>query len=189
MENRNDLRYQRTDHMIKEAYKQLMLKKNYAGIHVKEVCEEAMISRRTFYSHFNSIDDLLKSIQLDLSKEFFDEIKDFDHIENVDKIVETFFHFADEHGMIFERINYDMDYNYLRSQITKQISGMSVNNFKSISHFDKYSRNMILTFMNASCVGMYRQWISDGRRIPQEQAIKMASELIGEGLKSIKKKD
>lgn len=183
--NKNDLRYQRTDRMIKDAYITLLMEKNLEAINVKAICEKATVSRRAFYSHFDSVDDLLLAIQSDLSVQFFDEVKGFDHIEHIDQLVQCFFDFADKHGMIFEKINYDLNLDYLRKQIVNQVADMSSDNFKALKGTDKYTRNMVYRFMNASCVGMYRQWIRDGRAIPKEKAVKMTADLIGSGVKSL----
>ena len=62
--NKNDLRFQKTEIIIKNTY--LMLKKHGStSVKVKELCEAAMINKTTFYSHYETIEHLHKQICLD----------------------------------------------------------------------------------------------------------------------------
>lgn len=59
--NKNDLRFQKTEIAIKEAY--LSLKKHGStNVKVTELCEVAMINKTTFYSHYETIEFLHKKI-------------------------------------------------------------------------------------------------------------------------------
>lgn len=62
--NKNDLRFQKTENAIKNAY--LHLKGLYSrAIKVKELCEKAMINKTTFYGHYETIDALKKQVCLE----------------------------------------------------------------------------------------------------------------------------
>lgn len=62
--NKNDLRFQKTESSIKNAY--IHLKSLYSrAIKVKELCEKAMINKTTFYGHYETIDDLKKKVCLE----------------------------------------------------------------------------------------------------------------------------
>ena len=54
-----DLRVQRTRKVLKDTFKEMFLNMNLEQITIKELCEKAMINRRTFYLHYNSIDDIM----------------------------------------------------------------------------------------------------------------------------------
>lgn len=57
-----DLRVQRTQTALKEAFRTLALKyPRYRDITVKELTSVANINRKTFYLHFDSIDDLAET--------------------------------------------------------------------------------------------------------------------------------
>jgi len=55
-----DLRVHKTRNAIHEALLKLLGRRSFARITVNALCEEAQISRRTFYMHFNDKYDLLK---------------------------------------------------------------------------------------------------------------------------------
>ena len=60
--NKNDGRFKRSEKRIQEALLRLILKKEFALINVKEICEEAKINRNTFYLHHKSKEDLVDSM-------------------------------------------------------------------------------------------------------------------------------
>ena len=57
-----DLRVQRTKKVLKDNFKDMLLNMDYERITVKDLCEKSMINRRTFYLHYDSIDDLMKDV-------------------------------------------------------------------------------------------------------------------------------
>lgn len=61
-----------------EALLDLLQKKDYEFITVKEVCEKAGVNRSTFYLHYEGMDDLLKESYELICNRFFDQCKPFD---------------------------------------------------------------------------------------------------------------
>ena len=60
MMNQNQSRYFITATLMDEALLQLLEKKDFAFISVKEICQRAGVNRSTFYLHYQSINDLLE---------------------------------------------------------------------------------------------------------------------------------
>lgn len=58
-EKKEDLRVKRTRKLLYQALFSLMDRHSFKSISVKEICEEAMVHRATFYTHFNDKYDLL----------------------------------------------------------------------------------------------------------------------------------
>lgn len=57
--NRNESRYFNTARKMDAAFLELLEKKDYAYITVKEICAHAGVNRSTFYLHYETMDDLL----------------------------------------------------------------------------------------------------------------------------------
>ena len=182
MNDKIDLRILKTEEAIKNTFKDMIVEMPYEKITIKELCERALINRKTFYLHYSSIDDLLEEFQNEIAEEYFDRIKDFDHIKEVDKIIKTFFLFSEEKGLFYEKINCNSNYNYIQQQTNNKLSIKSKDNFQSIRNFDTEKQNIILSFVNSATLGIYRQWIKDGKKIPVEKIIDITTILIKTGL-------
>ena len=57
--NRSESKYFATAEKMDDAFLQLLEKKDFAYITVKEICETAGVNRSTFYLHYETIGDLL----------------------------------------------------------------------------------------------------------------------------------
>ncbi|MGN1328849.1 MAG: TetR/AcrR family transcriptional regulator [Eubacterium sp.] len=66
-----DLRIKRTQRAIKESFFILMEEKGFEHISVKDITDKAMISRNTFYLHYEDKHDLLNKICDELMRKLF----------------------------------------------------------------------------------------------------------------------
>lgn len=60
MMNKNESKYFNTALLMDEALLQLLEKKDFSFISVKEICQRAGVNRSTFYLHYENTSDLLK---------------------------------------------------------------------------------------------------------------------------------
>lgn len=115
----------------------MFIKMDYEKITVKQLCEKAMINRRTFYLHYESIDDILNEILSEMAIEFLEYTKDYDHFENPERIVKDYFLFTSS-SPLFEKLNNNIDYNYLREIINSKVRNIGKDNFKSVYKLDDF---------------------------------------------------
>ena len=186
-----DLRIQRTKKILKDTFNEMIVTTDFEKITIKDLCDKAMINRRTFYLHYSSIEDILEDFISDYTHEYYDLIKDFDTIEEVDELVRMYFTYSEEKGMMFERINTSPNFEYIRLRMIQKVEDYAANdnNFHMLKKFDKVSQNLIHSFINWSCVGLYREWVKNGRNLPMDEAIKLSANLIKNGLKATVKEN
>lgn len=69
--NKSESKYFNTSRLMNQALIELVNKKDYEFITIKEICKKAGVSRSTFYLHYDNVDDLLAETMENLDKEFF----------------------------------------------------------------------------------------------------------------------
>lgn len=78
--NKNDLRFQKTELLIKNTYFNLK-KHGSTVVKVKDLCEAAMINKTTFYAHYETIEHLHKQICTDFVQEILCDCAYIDRIQ------------------------------------------------------------------------------------------------------------
>ena len=179
-----DLRVRRTLESIRRAFESLMLEKDYEKITVTELAERAMINKKTFYAYYPSLDDLLCEIQNELSEEFAERTKNYTY-RNINEITREFFLFSEEKGPFYEKITCTDD--IVRSRMIRNVFRNVDRKYSELSQYTDAEINLIKTFANTATLNIYKQWIADGKKVPMEKAIELASILIGSGINAIVK--
>ncbi len=176
-----DLRVQKTVTAIKNAFEELLIEKDYLNITVTELSKRAMINKKTFYAYYNSLDDILKEMQEEISEKYLERTKRLRRIEDAAKITREFFYFSNEQGKAYEKITCGGSYalDSIRSQMMKKVADKA---------FPKTTQNedMKLAFMRASTLEMYKFWVNGGKQIPLEEIIEMTISLICKGIDGTK---
>ena len=62
-EKKNDLRYIKTERAIRKAFHELLQEKNMKRITVRELVERAEINKTTFYCHYETLPDLIDTLE------------------------------------------------------------------------------------------------------------------------------
>ena len=103
-----DRRQKRTRQAVFQAFTRLLEHKGYGHITVQEIIDEANIGRSTFYSHFETKDELLKALCTEIFEHVFSEdlnkekTHDFSSQENgiEQKVVHILYHLSDSRSYI-----------------------------------------------------------------------------------------
>ena len=91
-----DRRQAKTEQAVYEAFVRLLEKKSYSGISIQEIIDEANIGRSTFYAHFETKDDLLRTLCTRI----------FDHVFSSHLRKEPTHDFSSETGDISEKLTH-----------------------------------------------------------------------------------
>lgn len=145
--NETDLRVIKTREAIYQAFKTLLLEKDYEEISVSEVAALAKINRKTLYAHYDSLDDLLLEIQNTLSSEFLSRIKGYDIIKDIDKITKEFYLFSEEKGPFYEKITCGDAGHYIRQKMMNKVMNVSTKTNDNLNSLDEYKRNIYIDFI------------------------------------------
>lgn len=179
---KEDLRVRRTLEAIRRSFEELMLEKDFEKITVTELAGRAMINKKTFYTYYPSLDDLLAEIQDELSEEFAERTKDYT-FRDIDKLTREFFLFSEEKGPFYEKIT--CTDSIIRNRMIRNVTKANDRKYSDLKQYTVYEQNLIRTFANSATLSIYKQWIEDGKKVPVERIIELTTTMINDGLKQI----
>lgn len=188
--NKNESKYFNTAMLMDEALIELLAKKDYDYITVKEICNKAMVNRSTFYLHYETIDDLLsETIEL-INKRFYSSFEDSGEVsENIrnkeksklilvtPKYLKPYLQFIKENRNVFkltvnkpELFNASSAFEMMYSDYLKPILDMY--NVPLFKH--KY----ILSFYCHGMIAIIMKWLDDDCKLEIDKVIDLISECL-----------
>ena len=182
---KEDLRVIRTREAIRKAFEEMICEMDYEQISIKELTERARINRKTFYLHYNSLDDLLRELQNEMAKNFIERTRDLERPRDMDKITREFFLVSEGAGRLHERLMCSGSYHYISRRITNEIMSETWGTDGKQKSIDPYVQNIVMTFVSQSTIEIYKQWIADGKKIPLEEIIALTTKLICNGVNDL----
>lgn len=182
---KEDPRIKRTRESIRKTFKEMICEMDYEQISIKELTERAGINRKTFYLHYNTLDDLLRELQNELAQNFINRTQGLKRPRDMDRITREFFLCSEELGSLGERITCSGNYHYISRKITSDIMNQTWKADPKSSPENPYLQNIIMTYVSQSTLAIYKQWVADGKKIPLEDIIQITSRLICTGLEGL----
>lgn len=184
-----DLRVRRTVTNIRRAFESLICEKEYDAITVKELADRAMINKKTFYQYYSNLDEILAELKSTFSSSYLRLIAYYRIPEDMDKINHAFFTFSAAAGEVYDRITCSGDYGLIQEEPMDRTMHDHWYSSPWFQSFDKYTQRIILQYIQVSTVGIYRQWVKDGKKMPLEELIQLSTSLICQGMNYLKTKD
>lgn len=100
-----DRRQRKSRKAIYDAFEELMAQRHYSQVTVAQIIERADIGRSTFYAHFETKDDLLKSMCTEMFDHIFEGVNDYcvthQELKTADlrgKLAHLLYHLRDTHS-------------------------------------------------------------------------------------------
>ena len=177
----SDKRVIRTKKAIKAALFRIMEEKDISSISISELTQEANINRRTFYTHYRNITDILDEIEGDLVEALRKLIQSidlrasrqsaYDLFMGLDKLITV------EFDYYFHLMRVDMR-GMLMSRLKNVIKGMTDMLLPKLC--DKHGENaaVISAFIVGGFFNMYLEWHNHHDGLNIEQAAELAGDMV-----------
>ncbi len=188
-EMKSDLRVVKTRAAIKNAIKQMICEMPLSAITVKELTERAMIHRKTFYLHYQSIEDLFEDLGNDVVESYKKRIDQLPDDAPISEINRTFFEFMAEQEPYVEKIYCSPEYGDV---LTRMLAEMVQHNRGKNNPYRKFpweEQEIINTYIVLGSVNIYRTWVRDGKLIPVDRLRELACSLLFSGIGGVLGKD
>ncbi|HAL63747.1 MAG TPA: TetR/AcrR family transcriptional regulator [Clostridiales bacterium] len=177
-----DLRVQKTIEAIKNTFEELICEKDFEKITVKELCDRARINKKTFYTYYPTLDDLLAELQMEISGTYIEHIKDFRLPEEIDKLTRAFFEYSAKQGQAYEKITISGSYGYVRQRMINNVKNETWSKSEKFNKMDEFFRNILLEYLNTTTLNIYKEWVEKGKKQPLEEVIDLSIKLICGGV-------
>lgn len=181
-EPKNDLRYIKTHDLIRKTFQEMLLEMEYPKIMIKDLTERARINRRTFYLHYETLDDLLAELQEEMGSHFLEEIRDYQVPNDLDRIVLAIFKCAESNGKLGERILFSAGHSSISRTLSDHINQKTWRLSERIQTCNTSEQNIIITYLTTNISEIYKSWVQDGRKIPFEKIVSLTTHLISQGI-------
>ena len=185
----SDPRIARTRAAIREAFTNMVCEDDPSKITVKALTDRAGINRKTFYLHYESIEALFEEVANEVMDSFFLQHETTPDIpEDIDGHAQRFFLFLAGQPMLTERLicspvyYYDFGERIYRAQMSRYRTVGDP--FGWMTH-DK--EELVLSFIRATALNFYRQWVKQGKVVPAKEAAQLLGELTHHGVAGLMK--
>ncbi|MCL1992984.1 MAG: hypothetical protein FWG66_08560 [Spirochaetes bacterium] len=182
-EGKGDLRVQRTHDAICKTFTEMLLKMDYEKITIKSLAKLANINRKTFYLHYNSLDDLLEELLQKMADEFARRNAPNGKLD-LEGLIKDFFLFATDDNALMQHIICDEGCHYICAKLIRKIKNQEAINERIEE--SQYRQNIIDAFFSAAILEILRQWVADQKRIPQDDITVFATQLLCHGIHGVK---
>lgn len=176
-----DRRVVKTRKAIRDALKSLVVTKGVKGVSISAIAREADIDRKTFYLHYESIDDLVESLIKEHLTEISDVIKQLPSESNLKEALKVFF--SKINALIVENMdfyqyiagNMPIDYTikHLRDPLEEWILKLN----PALTAIDEKTFDRLFSFHVAGVVAMYDSWLQS-REGEIEEVSSLALEVV-----------
>lgn len=182
---KEDLRVRKTKEAIHNTFKAMICEIDYEQITIKELTQRAQINRKTFYLHYNSLDALLEELQEEIADHFIRRKVSYSNMKDIRDLIRLFFEHATNMPLLHERLMCSGSYRPIWEKINKRIMDYRKETNRGVFGLDEYSENLVFAFYGANSSILFRQWVMDGKKLPLEKLIDIATRLICNGMSSI----
>ena len=111
---------------------------------------------------------------------YYARIKDFSLPDELDKVNREFFLYSEEKGLAYEKITCagSSSYQYIRSGMMKEVNDSGWGSSKKYQALSDFEKAALMNFVNNAVLGIYKQWVEDGKQQSVEEIIALTNRLV-----------
>ena len=186
MDKNIDKRTIRTRRAITVAFTELMLEKDYEDITVTELADRAQINRKTFYAHYECLDDVLYELQIGIAERVIEIYKKNNKgMFDIDAFTNTLNDMLNENYNLYRRLVVANSYRFFSRSIKDNIKEAVMEQFSASLNVDKVVLNLVAEYCVSGMFKVYKVWFDEGANIDKQKLAKLVSVLTWGAIKSV----
>lgn len=176
---KNDIRIEKTEDRLEETLILLLKEKRIEEISITEICRISGINRNTFYSHFDSVNELLQQIEGDFFEKVISQIKiSKDSILNVTDMITELMKVVEDNREIASILFSDNgDKNFLQRTLLFALPLATENWMKELNISEIEAKSLYL-YVIGGVANILQDWILNGFKLTKEEVSELLNKLI-----------
>ena len=176
-----DIRVRKTLEAIHDSFVAMLKDLPYEKITVKALCEKARINKKTFYRYYPTLDDLLMELQTEYAMPYIEQTKGMRYPDDVEQITRYWLRYSAAQGELYDRIVSSSAYGRILDKVIQQMESDRYRNSAPPEGWSKEQWSLYMTYVTSAQLRFYRQWVEDGRVLPEDEMVELACRLICNG--------
>lgn len=185
MQSKPDLRVVRTRNAIRSAFEDLVCEVGLDKITVSALTERAGINRKTFYLHYETIDQLFEeSVSIILDDYFENYETTVEKPEDIEGHAVRFFLYISSQGELVEKLICSSNRFYYGEKVYK----MQQDRYRSFCEDAPFywsgsdMEDILCDFVRSTALNFYRNWVKAGKKIPPQEAARLLADWTCNGI-------
>jgi len=179
---RQDRRIRKTQRLLKESLLELMEKKDFKNISVKDITELADLNRGTFYLHYADTYSLLQEMETEVLRDFQNMVNGYrDAFKKASLMPVTIpiIQYIEENKKIckilFENSSSNDFVNRFHTLILKNGTAIIKEQYPNAKDV---TLNYFLEFITYGLTGVFKQWLNTDMQQPKEEVAEFVDKVI-----------
>ena len=167
-----DKRVEKTKEAITQAYLTLQTEKTGNRITISDIARRANIDRKTFYLHFNTVEDIVKEYTREKVKRVMEEVIFEDssrHPFHMEQFFEVLTRTVKENQDFFRFVMKHCEYNYFFAWTKEMLCSMLIENYRQICDFSEKELQVYTEFYVSAILSAYAKWLTLTEPYPIEE--------------------
>ena len=188
MERKVDKRVERTRKAILDAFKAMIIEKDFNDITIKALAERANINRKTFYLHYESMDEILFDLSLELSDKILSALLIRNYFSpskeeySFDILIEAISDTINENYDLCSKLITNDSYHFFSRNIKDLVKDSFIRKIANSTNLDKQRMNMIGDYMASGLAKMLKDWFIEPGDLTTHDVAALATEIIYNGI-------
>ena len=186
---KTDKRSLRTRNVIKKAVMVLLKTKRIEDIGVSEIAKIALISRNSFYTHYNAISDVLDDMFLDIINKFDDIIAKYDYdefAENPYPMLNELSGAITDNSAFSEFVVFSKNSTLIVQMLIDSLTERFYSAYQKKRNDSVINVSYLINFMVSGCIQFIYKWYKDGKPVSFEEVLGQISKIVKQGIQMLR---
>ena len=185
-----DKRIQNTRERIRDAYIKLLMDKSEPRLTVTAIARQANIDRKTFYLHYETVEDVMLDLVQRIAEEFVELLEERGFLENsvdVGVFYQTLGCILNKYSALFRFVAVRPAMECFWHEIRHELTDRLIERYRERVVVKPDVLYIYLYFLLGGMQEVYREWLRGSFQLSMEELGRLTSDVAFEGFSSILK--